>query len=109
MPFIRKVHVLFKTRLIFSRINGPIVYHRVRKVGRKHVEKATASLLEEYGWLSSNDLEDISRRVVQSVLEGGNRIENLSIESLQEEMLNELNELKLHKQAEGQEKSSDRR
>ena len=24
MPFIRKVHVLFKTRLIFSRINGPI-------------------------------------------------------------------------------------
>ena len=25
MPFIRKVHVLFKTRLIFSRINGPIV------------------------------------------------------------------------------------
>lgn len=77
--------------------------------GRKHVEKATASLLEEYGWLSSNDLEDISRRVVQSVVEGGSRIENLSIESLQEEMLNELNELKLHKQAEGQEKSTDRR
>ena len=25
MPFIRKVHVLFKTRLIFSRINGPII------------------------------------------------------------------------------------
>ena len=25
MPFIRKVHVLFKTRLIFSRINGPNV------------------------------------------------------------------------------------
>ena len=25
MPFIRKVHVLFKTRLIFSRINDPIV------------------------------------------------------------------------------------
>ena len=24
MPFIRKVHVLFKTPLIFSRINGPI-------------------------------------------------------------------------------------
>ena len=25
MPFIRKVHVLFKTRLIFPRINGPNV------------------------------------------------------------------------------------
>ena len=25
MPFIRKVRVLFKTRLIFPRINGPIV------------------------------------------------------------------------------------
>ena len=26
MPFIQKVRVLFKTRLIFSRINGPTVY-----------------------------------------------------------------------------------
>ena len=26
MPFIRKVRVLFKTRLIFPRINGPTVY-----------------------------------------------------------------------------------
>ena len=25
MPFIRKVHVLFRTRLIFSSINGPIL------------------------------------------------------------------------------------
>ena len=25
MPFIRKVRILFKTRLIFPRINGPIV------------------------------------------------------------------------------------
>ena len=36
MPFIRKVHVLFKTRLIFSRINGPII-HGMRPVGRKHL------------------------------------------------------------------------
>ena len=31
VPFIRKVHVLFKTRLIFSRINGPNVPF-IRKV-----------------------------------------------------------------------------
>ena len=32
MPFIRKVRVLFKTRLIFPRINGPIVLNMAKKM-----------------------------------------------------------------------------